>query len=439
MSTKQLALLGGEPIRRRPFPAWPQYSRADLDRLTRVVESRNWGGFPLPTPLAAEFADRFAALHGAGYGLCLANGTIAISAALQALGVGFGDEVIVPAYTWDGTATAALSIGAVPIFVDIDPDTYCLATGQVEEVITERTKAILPVHLAMRFADMDALLTIARRHGLLVLEDCAHAHGGQFQGRGAGAAGDAGTFSFQESKLMTGGEGGLVLTSRLDCYEALQSIVNCGRKSLTDHHKQRLLGLNYRMTDLQLALLLGQLDTLTELREKRTRHARLLSSALAGIAGVRPLPDQPGITQHTIYNYLFQYRPTGRAPSRDLFVAALDAEGIPCDGRFYEPVYRSDLFYATPENCPQLRLEREQPLDYSSFQCPVSERAAYEEAVWLPQFLLLGDETDVQEIAHAISKVASNLEALAKADPKLAGGKALSRAERPRVERQKNY
>src|SRR5437016_4258515 len=121
MSTNTLALLGGKPVRERQFTPWPQYSAADLDRLHRVIESRHWGGFPLPTALASEFGDRFAALHGARYGLCLANGTIAISAALQALGISFGDEVIVPAYTWDGTATAALVIGAVPIFVDVDP------------------------------------------------------------------------------------------------------------------------------------------------------------------------------------------------------------------------------------------------------------------------------------------------------------------------------
>jgi dTDP-4-amino-4,6-dideoxygalactose transaminase len=188
-----------------------------------------------------------------------------------------------------------------------------------------------------------------------------------------------------------------------------------------------------------LALLLGQLDTLPELRERRTRHALLLDQALAGIPGVRPLPPQPGLSKQTIYNYVFQYRPTGPKPSRDLFVAALDAEGIPSDGRFYEPVYRSDLFYATPQNCPQLRLERAQPLDYSTFHCPVSERAAYEEAVWLPQFLLIGDEEDVRDVAKAVAKVISNLEALSKADPKLAGNKALGRAERPRIERKKNY
>ena len=140
----------------------------------------------MPSKYAGEFATRFAELHGAKYGICLANGTVALFAAVQALGLKFGDEVIVPAYTWDGTAVAVLQAGAVPVFADVDPDTYCLDPKAVQAAITPRTRAIMPVHLAMRFADMDALLAIARQHKLVVIEDCAHAHGGQFQGRGAG-------------------------------------------------------------------------------------------------------------------------------------------------------------------------------------------------------------------------------------------------------------
>src|SRR5579859_3934901 len=256
----KLAILGGEPVRKKPFAPWPQFRPADVSRVASVIESRHWGGFPVPSKHAGEFAARFAELHGAKYGLCLTNGTVAILAALQALDLKFGDEVIVPAYTWDGTAIAVLQAGGVPVFADIDPETYCLDPKAVRAALTARTRAILPVHLAMRFADMNELLAIARDHNLLVIEDCAHAHGGQFQQRGAGAGGDAGCFSFQESKLMTGGEGGIVLTNRLDCYEALQSVINCGRPSLTDKFEQKVLGANYRMTELQAALLLGQLE-----------------------------------------------------------------------------------------------------------------------------------------------------------------------------------
>ena len=420
----ELALLGGKPVRQKPFQPWPQFLPRDVDRVKEVVESRHWGGFPQPGRFAGEFAQRFAEMHDARYGLCLSNGTIALVAALEAAGIGFGDEVIVPAYTWDGTATAVLFAGAVPVFADIDPDTYCLSVEETRRAITPRTRAILPVHLAMRFVEMEGLMKLAGKHGLKVIEDCAHAHGGRYCGRGAGSIGDIGCFSFQESKLMTAGEGGMVITSSLEYYESLQSIVNCGRPSLTDRYQQRVLGSNYRITELQAALLIGQLDMLPELAARLARGARRLSAALSAIAGVRPLPAQTAVTRDTVYCYVFQYRPEPRRVSRDLVLAALEAEGIPCDGRFYEPVYRSELFYATPERSPQLASERPR-VDYSQNSCPISERAAYEEAVWLPQFLLIGDDQDVDEIAGA--------------DPSLAGLKAISRGERSKHERQKNY
>jgi dTDP-4-amino-4,6-dideoxygalactose transaminase len=285
----------------------------------------------------------------------------------------------------------------------------------------------------MRFVDMAALMNLAEEHGLKVIEDSAHAHGGKYCGKGAGSIGDFGCFSFQESKLMTSGEGGIVITSNLEYYERLQSIVNCGRASITDQFKNRVLGSNYRMTEMQAALLIGQIEMLPEFAARRARAAKRLGERLGTIKGIRPLPPQPAITRDTIYCYVFQYRPDPPVVSRDLFAAALDAEGIPCDGRFYEAVYRSDLFYATPQNSPQL------PANYTHQPCPVSERAAYEEAIWLPQFLLIGKDEDVDDIANAVSKVMRNIEDLAGADPALAGLKATSRADRPKRERQKNY
>ena len=182
-----LALLGGSKIRNKPFSPWPQYLSTDLDRIARVVESRHWGGFPYPTPLATDFCRQFAELQGARYALPIVNGTLSLTVALQAAGVGFGDEVIVPAYTWDGTATAVLAMGGVPVFADIEADSYCLDVESVRRALTPRTKAIIPVHLAMRFTDMDALLALAREHDLRVIEDCAHAHGGAWNGQGAGS------------------------------------------------------------------------------------------------------------------------------------------------------------------------------------------------------------------------------------------------------------
>ena len=429
-----LAILGGEPVRRTPFSRWPQSLPSDAARLLQVLESGHWGGFPVPSRYAGEFAEKFAELHGARYALCIANGTIALIAALRAAGIGFGDEVIVPAYTWDGTATAVLFAGGVPVFADVDPDTYCLDVASAERAITPRTRAMIPVHLAMRFTDMNSLIALSRKHQLKIIEDCAHAHGGRFQSRGAGSMGDLGCFSFQESKLMTAGEGGIIITSDLAHFEHLQSQVNCGRASLTDQYQQQVLGSNYRMTEWQAAMLLGQLEMLPELAQSRSRGAKRLGEALAGIAGIRPLPPQPGIIRETNYCYVFQYRPEGLRVSRDLFCAAIEAEGVPCDGRFYEPVYRSDLFCASPEISPQLR-----GIDYAGVCCPVSERAAYEEAVWLPQFLLIGEDRDVDDVVAAIAKVMRHAADLACADPSLAGAKAMSRAQRPRKERAKNY
>src|ERR1022692_1840592 len=143
----ELAILGGSPVRSRPFPVWPQYLPADAQRLQQVLESRHWGGYPVPSRYCGEFASRFAELPGAKFGLCLANGTIALVAALQAAGIRFGDEVIVPAYTWDGTAAAVLFAGGIPVFADVDPDTYCLDVESARAAITPRTRALLPVHM----------------------------------------------------------------------------------------------------------------------------------------------------------------------------------------------------------------------------------------------------------------------------------------------------
>jgi dTDP-4-amino-4,6-dideoxygalactose transaminase len=429
----QLAILGGTPVRERPFPQWPRATDVDYQRVREVLESGNWGGYPFPNRLASEFAEKFAAYHGAKYGCAVANGTVALTVALQSIGLRFGDEVIVPAYTWDGTATAVLFAGGVPVFADIDPETYCLDVESAGAAITTRTRAVIPVHLAMRFADMDALSQLAREHGLAVVEDCAHAHGGEYKGRGAGSMGDLGCFSFQSSKIMTSGEGGFIITSRLDCFELVQSVVNCGRASLTDQLKRRVIGSNYRITELQAALLLGQLEQLPALSERRARNAALLSRALDGLGTIEPLEPQAGVTREAIYNYILRYRGD---VARDMFVAALTAEGIPAEGRFYEPVYRSDLFHASPATFPQLP----RGLDYRrDFRCPVSERAAYEEAVWLPHFVLLGDEEDVEDIARAVRKVVKGLEGLRSADPALARVASMSRAERPRVETAKNY
>ena len=185
----KLAITGGKPLRKKPFTQWPIATKTEAAALKDVLESTRWGGQPFPGKQAAAFAEKFAALHTAKYAQCVNTGTVAIQAALKAIGIKPGDEVIVPAYTWEGTVGPVLLLNAVPVFVDVDPDTYCLDAKLIERAITPRTKAILPVHLGMRFADMDEILRIASKHNLKVIEDCAHAHGGMWRGKGAATRG----------------------------------------------------------------------------------------------------------------------------------------------------------------------------------------------------------------------------------------------------------
>jgi dTDP-4-amino-4,6-dideoxygalactose transaminase len=423
----RLAIAGGTPVRNKPWPAWPQFDERERARVLEVLESGNWGGFPFPNKLACEFAERFAAFQSARYGLCVANGTVAIEVGLRAIGFKAGDEAIIPAYTFEATAAPVLRLGGVPVFVDVLPDTYCIDPAVVEAAITPRTRVIVPVHLAMSMADMDAIGLIAARHGLKVLEDCAHAHGARWRGQGAGSIGDAGAFSMQTSKLMTCGEGGAVLINDQETFELCQSYVNCGRASLTDRFGHRIIGFNYRIAEFQAALLLAQLERLPEQTSHRQTMAERLGQGLASISGVGLLSRDERQTTRAIYQYVFKYDADGFAgASRDRFVAALEAEGIPCDGLFYEPVYRSAMFVVEPGEFIALVGQ----LPWQNTRCPVAEKAAYEEAVWLPHHLLLGDGDDVDQVVEAVTKIAANVDELRRAEHPLIGIKSMNRAER---------
>src|SRR5215472_15271330 len=228
--SERLALLGGPPVRARPWSAWPEYGDAERRALERVLASRSWGGFPSPNTEARAFAERFARYVETAHAVPCANGTVAIALALQAARIEPGAEVITTAYTFVGTATGILAAGGVPVFVDVQPETYCLDPEQVEAAVTGRTQAVVAVHLACAMADMDRLSELCERHGLLLVEDCAHAHGARWRGRPAGSIGRLGTFSMQSSKLLTAGEGGAVTTNDPLAAQRLWSLVNCGRK-----------------------------------------------------------------------------------------------------------------------------------------------------------------------------------------------------------------
>ena len=402
-SATELALLGGTPVRSNPWPQWPARGPEEERAVIAALREGDWGGFPLPNERAATFARAFAERHDSAHALCVANGTVSLEVALQAMGVEPGAEVIVPAYTFEATASAALFAGCVPVFADIDPDTYCIDVGAAEALITERTQAIVPVHLAMTVADLDLVGALAEKHGLVGLEDCAHAHGARWRGRGVGSWGDAGSFSFQSSKLMTSGEGGIVTTSDDALLDRLHALVNCGRQRPDAEAPASVIGHNYRMTDLQATILEVQLGRLDRQHEIRARNASRLRAAIEDIAGLTNLRIDDRVTTQAIYQFVFRFDSSAFAGlDRDTFVAALEAEGLPCDGRFYESLPKSELLRPDPARFPAWSdaLARRPVPD-----CPNAERAAYRESVWLPHQLLLGSTTDVDDIVEAMRKV----------------------------------
>ena len=428
----KLAITGGEPLRKAPFTQWPFATKDEMAALEDVLSSSKWGGQPFPGKHAQAFATKFAEVHTAKYAQCVNTGTVAIQAALKAIGIQPGDEVIAPAYTWEGTVGPVLLLGAVPVFVDVDPDTYCLDATLIEKAITPKTKAILPVHLGMRFADMDEILRIATKHNLKVIEDCAHAHGGMWKGKGAGSMGDLGAFSFQSSKLITCGEGGAVVTNNLEYMEIVQSYINAGRASDTDLFHHRIVGFNYRLGEFQAAVLGPQLNRLPEQSKLRDKNMAHLETRLKGTPGIGLLKPDPRITRLAPYGYVLKYF-SGQVKDipRAAFVAALQLEGIPCDGLFYEPVYKSSLFPVNPADFPALSWGREKPLDLRNmYSCPEADKAAYHEAVWFMHQMFLGSEKDVDAIADAIHKVLENIEELRGLDHKSIRNQRLSRADR---------
>ncbi len=416
-ATSRLALLGGTPVRTEPWPQWPARGPEEEQAVVAALRGGDWGGFPLPNERAATFARAFAKRHDCTDALCVTNGTVSLEVALQAMGVEPGAEVIVPAYTFEATAAAALFAGCVPVFADVDPDTWTIDVEAAAALVTRRTQAIAPVHLAMTVADLDAIGALAEKHGLAVLEDCAHAHGARWRGRGVGSWGDAGSFSFQTTKLLTAGEGGIVTTSDGAILDRLHALVNCGRQRPGGATPTPVIGHNYRMTDLQASVLEVQLGRLDEQHRTRARNARRLRAAVEDTSGLANLRIDDRVTTQAIYQFVLRFDGDAFAGlDRDVFVAALQAEGVPADGRFYESLPSSDLLRPDPARYPAWSnaLARR-----PAAACPQAERLAYRESVWLPHQLLLGAETDVDDIVEAVHKVrrgAADLAGLESAD-----------------------
>jgi len=408
---QNLAILGGNPIRTETYPQWPVFNQRDIDAVTRVVQSGRWGGFPYPGPNTAEFALKFADLQGGEYAVPMMNGTITMEVALRAAGIGWGDEVIVPAYSFQATAYAPIAASAIPVLVDISPNNYCIDPIQVEKAVTDKTKAIIVVHLASQMADMDAIMAIAKKYDLIVIEDAAHAHGAQWRGMGSGTIGDFGSFSLQSAKVLTTGEGGVLLCKDKSMAEKAASIIDCGRPKDSEG-KQFTMGVNYRWSEIHAGLGLIALERFPKQFAQRSEMANYLEESLSELPGIGLLKRDLRLTRRSLYRYIIKIEPAFFNCNNDVFCKALQAEGIPVDTG-YPGMHRYELFQpglsrlAVPTAFPEY-------FDFKNMSLPVAERASEIESVWMGESIFRSGKDGINDLVKGIQKLAANRNELEK-------------------------
>lgn len=409
MTSSSLALLGGQPVRTQPFARWPVFNQADETRLLRTLRSGKWGR--LDGKQVAEFERRFAAMHGCRHAIAVVNGTVSLRIALLAAGIQAGDEVIVPPYTFFSTASAVIEANAVPVFADIDLATFNLDPRAAERAITPGTRAIIPVHFAGQPAAMNEILKLARRHKLTVIEDAAHAHGAGYEGRPAGSLGHLASFSFQSSKNLTSGEGGIITTNDDMLAGRCRSIHNCGRIPTGLWYEHHVMSGNYRLGELQGALLNSQLKRLPKQTAARDANGQYLAAKLSRLPGLHPQVRIPECTRHGYHLFMLRLDALEFGAPRAAVIRALQAEGIPCSGGYPISLHRQPMFQN--KNFGPYLPEVRRRLNYANVRCPNSDRICQHEGFWIEQRVFLGPRRDMEDIVRAFEKVHDHRAALA--------------------------
>ena len=401
------AVLGGTPAHSAPWPAWPVSDHQEANGLVKVLQSGAWYRFRAgDAGTVAAFERQWAAEVGTPYCQATSSGTAALVCALAALDIGPGDEVLVPPYTFIATVNSVLAHHALPVFVDSDPATGLMDPKRIEERINPDTRAILPVHIAGAPCDMDRILTIGQKHGLHVVEDACQAHTAAWRGKRAGSLGDAGCFSFQNSKNNTSGEGGALTTSSRHVFGQARVFHNNGNGEDSDDGGRTSNGLNLRLTEFQGALLLAQLTRNETFARQREAQGAYLNQLLQEIPGVHPKETYPGTTRHGYHLFMFDFDPdqfAGMTKSR--FLTALNAEGIPARGgygalnkqSFVEQFLNSRGFQRvySPKRLREYREEN---------HCPAND-GMVSSTCWLMQNILLGTRGDIEAIAEAVARI----------------------------------
>jgi dTDP-4-amino-4,6-dideoxygalactose transaminase len=405
------ALLGGKPIRTSRFPRWPVFDETEEQALIAAVRGGRWnrnGGKHV-----ARFEESYASLTGAKFCIGTSSGTGALQASLAGLGVGPGDEVILPPYTFVASLNVVLNVFALPVFVDSDVETSQIDAAKIEAAITERTAAIMPVHMGGSAADLDAILEIAGKHKIPVVEDACQSHLAEWRGRKVGTYGSTGCFSFQASKNLNCGEGGAILTNDEQVYQRCFAAHynGKGRGAMSDF----MHGTKFCMTDFQAAVLVAQMTRLERQAQTRENNARYLTSLLSEIPGISRARMYEGCTRNAYHLYMCRYDQGRFGLPRATFLKAMQAERIPVSGG-YTPLnkvryLRNALHsrgYQRIYSAGQIsKLEQRN-------QCPANDRLC-QEAVWLPAGVLLGTRSDMDQIAEAIRRIRKFAPELARA------------------------
>jgi dTDP-4-amino-4,6-dideoxygalactose transaminase len=385
-NVSKLALYNGTPIRKDPYPEWPVSGPREQELLLEVLASGKWGAY---NEFVGRFESLFAKMHDCEHGIAVANGTLAIELALIAAGIQPGEEVIVPAHSFISTASAVSRVGAIPVFVDIEDETFNIDPDKIDAAVSPKTKAVIIVHFAGQMADVDRIAKSAAEHNLIVIEDAAHAHGAEWKGQRAGSFGLCGTFSFQNTKVMTAGEGGIITTNDDEFAARARSIANTGRRPDQGWFHHFELGSNFRITAFQAAVLLAQLERLVDQILRRGQNSDAVGEAPQS-PGVRFQKAPESATPHAFYLLVGRIDEGLFGVHRDEFVRAMRAEGVPCDPFYPHPLYENPMYG--------------EALAHRAEPCPVAEQVC-KDSFWLPMRTLMGSKEDALDIVRAIDKV----------------------------------
>lgn len=413
----KLALLGGIAVHSREWPRWPPSTPGLSERLGEVFTSGRWaisGPYRGRPTFEQRFARAFAEYCGVRHCIPTDSGTASLMVVLEALDIGAGDEVIIPGLTWVACASTVLGVNAVPVLVDVDPDTLCLAPEAVEAAVTPRTKAISVVHLYSALADLDRLRAIADRHGLALIEDCAQAHGAEYRGRRVGSLGVMGAFSMQHSKLLTSGEGGAVVTDDDHLARRAAQLRADGRVFCAEPPEAGEMelvavgdpmGNNRCLSEVQAAVLFETLPELDRWNETRAANAERLSQALTATGAFRPQGTAEGTTVRTFYEYAFSVEPGVFDGIPLEFIAdALRAElGISVN-RTYPPMNANVLYRPSSRRRFHISEEHLRRIDPKRFHLPECERA-HERFLTFNHSYLLAEPEAIRDLGDAFTKI----------------------------------